>query len=239
MSPGAAAASALLHAMVVTAMLPAWPQRHTSFTERAIDITVELPARQNWDPLPPSATNPDLAAVLPSPEPPPLAARDVAGNTPPPAPEPSLERSLPLIEAPPSPTQHDFARTAPSPGPKAVTRQPVAPRSTRSPSAEAGKAGDRKAQQDYLWQIIRKLSQHRFYSSSRDAGDQGTVVTRMTVARDGRLIDVSLARSSGSPNLDKGVLETIRRASPFAPLPADLADDRYTFIVPINYVHER
>jgi TonB family protein len=221
MSPAAAASSALLHVMVAMAMLPAWPQRHTSSAERAIEITVELPARQNSDPVPPSATSPGLAA------------------TPPPAPEPSLERSLPRIEAPPPPTRQDFAKAVPSSVPKAATPQPAAPRSAPSRSAEAGAAGHRKAQQDYLWQIIRKLSQHRFYSSSREASEQGTVVTRMTVARDGRLIDVSLARSSGFPGLDKGVLDTIREASPFAPLPAGLADDRYTFIVPINYVHER
>ena len=34
-------------------------------------------------------------------------------------------------------------------------------------------------------------------------------------------------------------MDTIRRASPFAPLPADIAQERYTFIVPISYMHER
>ena len=48
-----------------------------------------------------------------------------------------------------------------------------------------------------------------------------------------------MARPSGSPNLDRGVMETIRKASPFAPLPAELAADSHTFIVPINYTQER
>jgi hypothetical protein len=34
-------------------------------------------------------------------------------------------------------------------------------------------------------------------------------------------------------------MDTIRRASPFAPLPAELAADSHTFIVPINYAQER
>ena len=46
-------------------------------------------------------------------------------------------------------------------------------------------------------------------------------------------------RPSGSPALDRGVIETIRKASPFAPLPAELAADSHTFIVPINYAQEQ
>lgn len=59
------------------------------------------------------------------------------------------------------------------------------------------------------------------------------------MGRDGRVLGVSLARSSGFPGLDRAVMDTIRRASPFAPLPADIAQERYTFIVPISYMHER
>jgi periplasmic protein TonB len=48
-----------------------------------------------------------------------------------------------------------------------------------------------------------------------------------------------LARPSGSPALDRGVIDTIRKASPFAPLPAEFAADSHTFIVPIDYTQER
>jgi TonB family protein len=44
-----------------------------------------------------------------------------------------------------------------------------------------------------------------------------------------------LTKSSGFPNLDHGLVETIRQASPFAPLPADIADESYSFVVPISY----
>ena len=97
----------------------------------------------------------------------------------------------------------------------------------------------RQAQQDYLWNIIRKLSQYHFYGNPRDESERGLVVARLTVARDGRLIDAVVAKSSGFPGLDRAVLDTVRRASPFPPLPADLAADSYTFIVPINYTQQR
>jgi outer membrane biosynthesis protein TonB len=34
-------------------------------------------------------------------------------------------------------------------------------------------------------------------------------------------------------------VDTIRRASPFAPFPADVAVASYTFTVPIRYMRER
>ena len=110
----------------------------------------------------------------------------------------------------------------------------------RAPSlAVTNEAVQRKAQEDYLWQVIRKLSQYRYSSTSRDDPERGLVVTRVTVSRDGRLLEVSLAKSSGSVNLDRGIMDAIRRASPFAPLPPDIARDPYVFILPVNYVHER
>jgi protein TonB len=83
------------------------------------------------------------------------------------------------------------------------------------------------------------LSQVHFYGASRDESEHGLVVARLTVARDGRLVGVAVARPSGFPNLDRAVLDTVRRASPFPPLPADLAVDNYSFIVPISYAQQR
>ncbi len=84
-------------------------------------------------------------------------------------------------------------------------------------------------------QVIRKLSRVRYYPKSHEASESGVVVTHVTVARDGRLLDIVLTKSSGFPNLDHGLVETIRQASPFAPLPADIADESYSFVVPISY----
>jgi protein TonB len=197
--------------------------------------------------------------------PPAISTRDFGNSASPPAPELNLEIILPPVEAPPPIAGRDFAMTAPpalakSPSvqeriqapppqqpirqaaPRQASQQHVAEKSdgraqdAPSPSTKtATNSSSQPAQRDYLWQIIRKLSQSRFYPQSREANERGVVVARLTVARDGRLIDVSLAKSSGFPNLDRGVIDTIRRASPFAPLPAEIAVDSHMFIVPINY----
>jgi TonB family protein len=86
---------------------------------------------------------------------------------------------------------------------------------------------------------MRKLAQYRYYPKSNITSEQGVVVMRLTVARDGRVLDLSLARSSGYPTLDAGVMDTVRQAAPYAPLPADIAGDRHTFTLPVNYAHQR
>jgi protein TonB len=175
---------------------------------------------------------------------------------------PSLEQSLPPVEAPPSIDAHDFAQAKPlvppppAPAQRAQTaavqpppvKRPATPQAR--PGAAAGSAGpapsaalrsdhaQRRSEEDYFWQLVRRISQYRFYSRSQGNVARGMVVTRMTIARDGQLLDVALLKSSGVPSLDQAVVETIRRASPFAPLPAELASDRRTFVVPINYTRE-
>jgi len=201
--------------------------------------------------------------------PPSVTARDFANSAAAPAREPNHEKILPPVTAPSPLTGHDFARIAPpasptspqvqqptqAPQPQQPVRESRPKRAARQATADGtdGKAPDtpspltkattdhshRQAQQDYLWQIIRKLSQVHFYGASRDEIERGLVVTRLTVARDGRLVGVAVTRPSGFPNLDRAVLDTVRRASPFPPLPTDFAVDNYSFIVPISYAQQR
>jgi TonB family protein len=201
--------------------------------------------------------------------PPAISARDFGVGAPPPALEPNLEKILPPVQGPQMITGRDFAMTAPPAAAKSPSvqervkapplpspiRQAVPKRAAQQDAAgkSDGKARDapspvtrtatnytnQQARQDYLLQIVRKLSQSRFYPQSREESERGVVVARLTVARDGRLIDVSLAKSSGFPNLDRSVMDTIRKASPFAPMPAEIAADGHTFVVPINYASER
>lgn len=218
-----------------------------------------------FEPSSPEAVAPEIATRtmaprLPEPAPPgPLQQQAaVAPQTPPPS--PALEQVLPTIEAAPAPSARDFVgdqpRTAPPTTAKASTPRAPTPsralpsepkrapaRAAPSPAAPASTEADegrqRQTRQDYLSQIIRQLSQHKVRTASPAAGEQGLVVLRLTVARDGRLVGLALASSSGSPDLDRGVMETAQKASPFAPLPAEITSVPYTLTVPISYVHDR
>ena len=52
-------------------------------------------------------------------------------------------------------------------------------------------------------------------------------------------LGLSLAKDSGSPGIDRSVLNTIRGVAPFAPLPTSVTDASFTFTVPIRYTPAR
>jgi protein TonB len=201
--------------------------------------------------------------------PPPVAAKEIGAGASPPAPAPNLESALPPVNAPPLVSGRDFASTAPpavasspaiQPRPQApAAQQPVRQATPRrasqqqqanGPDRAAGQTPsahnrtetddrNRQVQQDYLMLVVRKLSRARFQDQSREENTQGLVVTRLTVAADGRLLDLSVVRSSGFPGRDRSVAEAIRGASPFPPVPPEIGVGPYTFVVPIGYALER
>jgi periplasmic protein TonB len=58
---------------------------------------------------------------------------------------------------------------------------------------------------------------------------------RVTVARDGQVLDVRVGTSSGWPALDAAELETIRKAAPFPPLPSEMPGDPVVLVLPVTY----
>jgi TonB family protein len=55
------------------------------------------------------------------------------------------------------------------------------------------------------------------------------VVVEFVVAADGRLSSVRIRKSSEAPYIDRAALDAFRAASPFAPPPTPLADERLPF----------
>jgi TonB family protein len=201
------------------------------------------------------APEPKKEEAAPKPEPPaetklpsiaeppaPLSMQDFVRAAPPPPPM-EIIRPQPRVQATPPPA---------APHPPTVQQQPapqfapsplshLAPQQQQKAPAEAHAAmvnpADTAARSrivdEYLWQVGRKMSEHRTYSLS--ASEQGSVILRLTIARDGRLMDASVARSSGSNNLDAASVALARSASPYAPLPPELTGNQVTFILPLNY----
>jgi TonB family protein len=218
-------------------------------------------------PSPTVAEKPQRAAPKPDPKPDlkseaksePQQALAPPEATPPPA---TLENALPPLEAPPPPpTSKEIPKPPPRPvparpkvhaapapqhpqlSPSPLTalqqrRTPTSPRATE-PSATFVNPADRYNQnnivEQYLWSVARKISQYRYHSNQ--ANEQGTVVLRVVIRRDGHLLDVSIARSSGIVNLDRGLVEAARAASPYAALPTSLQGPQITFTLPFASVY--
>ena len=56
-----------------------------------------------------------------------------------------------------------------------------------------------------------------------------TVRVRLTIGASGQLSSLSLARSSGIADLDNAVMEGVRRAAPFPPLPPEWGKPSWSF----------
>ena len=78
----------------------------------------------------------------------------------------------------------------------------------------------------YLWRVIQKMSQHL---PDLRVSRGGTVVLRFVIARDGRLMDVSVVQSSGVAALDRGMQEALKAGSPYPPMPATIPGSEVTF----------
>lgn len=256
MSPAALALALMLHAATVSALWWISPLRPSIATDEAIDVTFEQsaealdpPSRQPEAPRtlePPAEQQPPLFAIPqpvvedavppPFPLPPPPTAAEFPGPVPPAPsrPPPSQLKAWPPESlAPPSQGQ----RPSQPPQRPPVDDHAAAPKPSplRNPSDPLiGPATPGQA--DYFKQVARRLAPYRYYPrSSRSAGEQGRVVMRITIARDGRLVDVRVERSSGYPAIDAAELDTVRRASPFPPLPSDVSAGQASFLIPVNY----
>lgn len=203
------------------------------------------------DPAPPEQPRdaPQQALAEPQPEQP------LAQPVPP---QPSLEQALAPPEELPPPTAQDFpkpvrpsvrppprppqgvpSQAPPRPSPPAPARPPAnAPATVPGPSSNSSDwlIGRSRARNAYLDQVARHTSRYRTYPRvAFDNKQEGRVVTRVTIGRDGRLIDVTIGRSSGWPAIDAAEIETIRRSAPFPPVPSDMPGDPLILNLPINY----
>ena len=72
----------------------------------------------------------------------------------------------------------------------------------------------------------------RYPSGARSRREQGTAYVRFRIDDAGNVLSVSLARSSGSPELDSEVVEMVRRASP---VPAPPPGINKTITAPVRF----
>lgn len=158
-------------------------------------------------------------------------------------PPPSRQAHAPSLPAPAQqarPAQQPQFR--PSPLTQAPRQQPPAMASREEPSTSpfvnpADVYNRARVADNYLWQVVRKLAGYRYEAHAN--ASEGTTVIRIVIARDGRLLDIAVVRSSGFPVLDRGVVAGVRAGAPYAPLPPEIHGDRATFTLPLISVRSQ
>lgn len=95
----------------------------------------------------------------------------------------------------------------------------------------AGHAG-----RDWLGDLHDWVERHKYYpNQAAELGEDGTVVVRVRVARDGRVQDVDLVDRSGSQLLDLALLGLFRRAQ-LPQFPPNMTDSEITFDFTMHYI---
>jgi protein TonB len=147
--------------------------------------------------------------------------------------------ALDRVQAPPrAQPQRQAAHQASQQNPAAPSTSPAIGAPDRRTDA-ASHASQRDALQDYVLQVVRKLSQAQFSTEAEShRNPRGALIARLTVDRDGNLVGLSLAKDSGSASVDRSILEKVRKTAPFGPLPKTLGASSFSFIVPIKYAQE-
>jgi protein TonB len=166
----------------------------------------------------------------------PLSMQDFVRAAPPPPPQEIIRPLSRLQPAPPPATVQQQPPPHLQPSPLNSPHPERAPSDSQASAAAltnpAQAAARSRASDEYVWTVIRKFSQ--YLPDLREKNQGGTVVIRAIIARDGRLLESDIAHSSGVPALDKGMLEALRAAAPYPPLPAEIPGDRIVFTQPIT-----
>ncbi len=183
----------------------------------------ETPQMPFSSPLP-TPTLPTPAPTQPTPAAPPVHA--LAAPTP------------PLPRASPAPQRPDLRPAPPTASPPRRPPAAASESASTSPFVNPADTYNRaRVADNYLWQIARKLQGYRYEAHVNVS--HGTTVVRVTIARDGRLLDVEVAGSSGVPEFDRGVLAGVRSGSPYDPLPPDIQGASATFTLPLVSVNRQ
>lgn len=164
---------------------------------------------------------------------------------------PSTDLALVQVQPPPAPPK---AESAPQPAPKkAAKAKPAAqPESsgvkakgdgggTQAGSAGVAKvaSGLTKAQAADLtaeWgaKVRNRIERKRAYPKAAK-GAAGTVKVRITVAASGKLLEVSVAASSGNAALDGAAVKAVKAAGKFPAAPKGLTKASYSFTLPMKF----
>ena len=128
-----------------------------------------------------------------------------------------------------------------SPDPSADGR-PVPPPERRVAKGERGdpeSAEDKSASSTAMARRARvyRANVRAHLASNRPAGAYGSgrAVVAFGLSPAGGLRSVRIARSSGSPSLDKSVLQSVYRAAPFPKPPAGLKPEQLRFLIPFEF----
>jgi protein TonB len=114
--------------------------------------------------------------------------------------------------------------------------QPIADEVRRgAASTPASPSRPSRSQNVSDWQqaLVARLDRFKRYPAQAH-GTEGVASLAFTIDRNGNVLNSQIATTSGSAVLDAEVLALVKRAAPFPPPPAEVADTDLSFVIPIG-----
>lgn len=107
--------------------------------------------------------------------------------------------------------------------------------STNAVTVDQG-TGESRQRVRATWQkeLVAHFDKHKKYPSDR-SGKAAKIVIAFQLDRMGRVVDVSIANSSGDESFDAAALSMVQRASPVPPPPPLVADEGLAFSLPVMF----
>lgn len=127
-------------------------------------------------------------------------------------------------------SQESVASEAAAPPPVAAASE-----SERSVAPAQG-TGDSAQRIKATWQkeLVAHINRQKRYPSTTTRRNEEIVVS-FTLDRTGRVLNISVAKSSGDPAFDEAAVSMLRRADPMPQPPARVADEGLTFNLPVVF----
>ncbi len=206
---------------------PVLPGMHAFEADKALALLADVtPARPEGSLVPAVARGePEALPRLDGPPgPPPAAIR------PRPREAQQAEPVRPVAAAAPDPTPAPARDGAASQPPSQTESRTAAQAGVAAGGADGGAAG---LERQWAARVQSRIARAQRYPAGE--GAEGTARVALTLGRDGRLHDVSLAGSSGHPALDRAAVEAVRRAGRFPAAPAGLTGESFRFAVRVAF----
>jgi TonB family protein len=118
--------------------------------------------------------------------------------------------------------------------PQTTTMAKITPATRNSSHINIGEL--RRGFHEKIWQKVAKA---KYYPRiARKRGFEGEPIVRFTLDKDGSLTSIKLIKDSKYEILNNAALETIRRGTPYPPIPKPLGKFSISFNLPISYMLE-
>ena len=217
-----ACASLAIHTLLLGGLPQLLHESHEE-TPRTLDVRLrEVEPPRRVEPPKPEPVRPEPPRRESRPYPEPVRSIPVPATAPPLLTTRDSRADAPSISAPP-------AVTAPTP-----PQEAPAPTARAAPAAEKPAAAAQPVTQPLFNAAYLRNTPPRYPMAARRNGEQGTVMLKVFVTREGAATSVTVERSSGSRSLDSAATETVRSWR-FAPArQGDQAVEAWV-IVPVEF----